>query len=271
MKVVEFLLWSNPRYLKSDERERCEATVCQYQGECKMYKEGKCISKPQLFGRLHCPHAKVIREVGYTKRAKNFGKLPQEWREMYSTNIKTEYEKIADCGDYIYLPVEFLIVRGRDQVIEELEKDYFIPKTHWNVETIHKIVKRNPRALLSGFIYSYQEKEVPKFIKQLKEFDRALYNEYINTYPEDKEMFEKISGNYVGRKAYLNSLNDGAIYIDCHKNKWVKEDGYLVCYEYDTWLAIGEQKRICKQQIMGDEIIPVYSNDDVNENTVFTS
>lgn len=271
MKVVEFLLWSNPQYLNSDERERCEAAICQYQGECKMYKEGKCVSIPQLFGKKRCPHAKVVRETGYTKRAKSFGMLPAKWRKEYSTEIKTEYELMADCGDYIYLPIEFLAIRGEDKVIPELERDYFIPKANWTVETVHKIVKRRPRALLGGFIESYQTKEVPKFIQQLKEFDKEMFNRYIKDYPDDKDWFEKIAGNYVGRKAYLNTLNDGAVYIDCHKNKWIKENDYLVCYEYNTWLAVGNAKRICKQQIMGDEIVPVQSNDDVNEFTVFLS
>ena len=44
---------------------------------------------------------------------------------------------------------------------------------------------------------------------------------------------------------------------------------YLVCNEYGTWLAVGKEKRICKQQIMGDEIVVVTSNDFVTNKTVF--
>ena len=93
--------------------------------------------------------------------------------------------------------------------------------------------------------------------------------EYLEKYPEDKERFDSIIVNFVGRKAYLNSLKDGAVYIDCHRNKWVKQDGYLVCNEYNTWLAVGKAKRICKQQIVGDEIVKIVSNDDVTNDTVF--
>lgn len=269
MKVVEFLLWSNPSYMKSNERERFEATYCEYAGECQMYNQGKCISVPNFFGRLHCPHAKTKRGEGLTKAARNFGKLSSQWREQYKTDIKTEYEFIRECGDYIYVPLNYLEVLGTDKLVEDLKNDRFIPKESFTVDMIRRIVTRQPRAIMGGVIQAYQINEVPKFIRQLKDFSPTLYQEYLEKYPQDKGRFEAICGNYIGRKAYLNTLNDGAIYIDCHKNKWVKQDGYLVCDEYSTWLAVGKEKRICKQEIKGDEIIEVKSNDFVSSETVF--
>ena len=268
MKVVEFKLWSDPSYMKSNDRERFEATCCTYEGECKMYKQGKCVSIPFLFSNKHCPHSETIRGCGLTKKAKEFGKLSSQWREQYKTEIKTEHEFISECGDYIYLPLAHLDVYGR-KVVEQVLGEYFIPKEFFTIENIRRIVKAQPRSLMGGIIQSYQEQEVPKFIRQLKDFSPTLYREYLEKYPSDKEWFESICGNYIGRKAYLNTLNDGAIYIDCHGNKWIKENGYLVCYEYNTWLAIGKEKRICKQQITGDEIVKITSNDFVSSKTVF--
>ncbi len=269
MKVVEFLLWSNPSYMKGNDREHFEAAYCEYAGECKMYSQGKCVSIPSLFGRVRCPHAKTIRQFGLTKRARGFGKLSAQWREQYKTDIKTECEFIRECGDYIYLPLAHLEVLGTDKVIEELKNDRFIPREKFTVDIIRRIVKRQPRSLMGGIIGSYQANEVPKFIRQLKEFSPALYREYLEKYPDDKERCERISGNYIGRKAYLDTLNDGAVYIDCHRNKWVKQDGYLVCDEYNTWLAVGKEKRICKQEIKGDEIVEIKSNDFVSSQTKF--
>ncbi len=269
MKVVELKIWGNGAYMKANERERFQATYCTYEGECKMYNQGKCVSIPNLFGNTHCPHAKTTRGFGLTKRARGFGKLTSQWREQYKTDIKTEYEFIRECGDYIYLPMAHLTVLGTDKVFYELENDYFVPKELFTVDNIRRIITRKPRALMGGIIQSYQDNEVPKFIRQLKEFSPTLYQEYLEKYPVDKERFDSICGNYIGRKAYLKTLNDGAKYIDCHNNKWIKENGYLVCYEYNTWLAIGKEKRICKQQIMGDEIVKITSNDYVSSQTVF--
>ena len=268
MKVVEFKLWSNPHYMKSNDRERFEATYCTYEGECKMYKQGKCVSIPSLFSNKHCPHSKTIRGCGLTKKAKGFGKLSSQWREQYKTDIKTEYEFIRECGDFIYLPIYHLKVFS-DKVIEQIVDENFIPKECFTIDTIRRIITRQPRALMGGIIQSYQEKEVPKFIRQLRDFSPNLYQEYLEKYPDDKDRFESICGNFIGRKAYLNTLKDGATYIDCHNNKWIKENGYLVCYEYNTWLALGKEKRICKQQIIGDEIIKIISNDFVSSETVF--
>lgn len=269
MKVVEFICWSNPAYLKGNERERCEVAFCQYAGECKLYNEGKCISVPNLFGRIRCPHAKTSKQFGLTKRARGFGEASARWKELYKTDIQTEYEMMRECGNYIYLPIQHLEVLGTNKIDDALEKGYFIPKEKFTVDFIHSVVHRMPRAIMGGIIMSYQVNEVPKFVRQLKEFSPILYCEYLIKHPEDKERLDSICGNYIGRKAYLNTLADGATYIDCHKNKWVKQDGYLVCDEYSTWLALGKEKRICKQEIKGDEIVKITSNDFVLSTTKF--
>lgn len=268
MKVVSLKVWSNPAYMKANERERLEVIFCNYEGECKSYNQGKCVCQDMIFGGIWCPHSKVKRETGLTTRARGFGKLANQWKEQYKTDVKINSDFIAECGDYIFIPMNFLDVYG-DKVVREIEKSYFIPKQHFNIENIHRIVNAVPRALMGGIITKYQSQEVPKFIRQLREFNPELYKDYLEKYPSDKEWFESICGNYIGRKAYLKTLNDGAIYIDCHNNKWVKESEYLVCYEYKTWLAIGKEKRICKQQIMGDEIVKITSNDFVSSETVF--
>ena len=180
MKVIEFKLWANPAHMKGNDRERFEATYCTYEGECQMYKQGKCVSVPSLFCNIHCPHAKTIRGSGLTKRAQGFGKLSSQWREKYSTNVKTEYGFMSQCGDYIYLPINHLTILGAYKVFEELKNDYFLPKELFTVDNIRKIIEREPRALMGDIISSYQEKEVPKFIRQLREFSPTLYKKYLD-------------------------------------------------------------------------------------------
>lgn len=268
LKTVSLTVWSNPAYMKSNERERMLAYICEYEGQCPMYEKGKCVCQNLFFGEIKCPHARKVQANGLTKRANGFGKAASRWKEMYKTEIQIENVMLCECGDYIYLPYPHLDVYG-SKPIEDIANKHFLHKTLFTVENIRKIMKWHPRFLMGGIITDFQEKEVPKFIRQLRDVFPDLYAEYLNTYPDDKAKFEAICVDYVGRKAYLNTLNDGTVYIDCHRNKWVKSKGFLVCDNYSTWLAIGNKPRKCMQQIMGDEIVTVSKNEDVSENTVF--
>jgi len=270
-KVVRCTIWSNPAYMKANERERMEAWICEYEGECPMYKQGKCVCENLLFGWIKCPHSKMVTNRGLTKRSKGFGKAATRWREQYKTEIAIENKVLCECGDYIYLPYPHLDVYG-DKVIDSIIEKHFIKKEEFTVQTIRRIVKWQPKSLMGGILENFQRTEVPKFIHQLHDVFPDLYSNYLENYPDNKEMFDSICVNYVGRKAYLNTMKDGTTYTDCHGNIWVKQNGFLVCENMVTFLhfPIGRKPRKVMQQLVGDEIITVSNNDDVSENTVFS-
>ena len=269
-KTVKLSVWDNPSYMKANDRERMEAFICEYDGECPAYAQGHCVCENLFLGWIKCPHAKHIRQTGLTKRAKNFGEASARWRELYKTDIVIANEKLCQCGDYIYLPYPHLDAYG-SKPIQDIVADYFLHKSLFTVENIRRIMRWQPRALMGGIIESFQEKEIPKFICHLHEVFPDLYAAYLKTYPDDKERFEATCVNYVGRKAYLNTLNDGTTYKDCHGNVWIKDGKYLVCEQMDTsiHMVVGKKPRRVMQQIVGDEIIAVTKNEDVSENTIF--
>ena len=98
-----------------------------------------------------------------------------------------------------------------------------------------------------------------------------MYLEYITKYPEKKELAEKIVRNFIGRKAYLITLNDGTKYIDCHRNEWIKNGNTIICESMRTGLhyVLGNKPRKCIQEITDDAVIEVTSNDFVNRDTKF--
>lgn len=268
MKTVKLSVWSNAAYMKSNERERMVAYLCEYDGKCPMYEIGKCVCEDLFLGWIKCPHARRIQDSGLTKKAKSFGVAARRWREQYATDIKIENKQLCVCGDYIFLPYPHLDVYG-SKVFPDIVADHFLLRENFDIAHIRRLIHWHPQALMGGYISSYQENEVPKFIRQLHDVFPDIYAEYVKALPEDKERLESICGSYIGRKAYLKTLNDGAIYIDCHHNKWVKHGEYLVCEDYSTWRAIGRIPGKCAQQIMGDEIIQVESNEWVSSATVF--
>lgn len=266
MKSVNLYIWS--KFLSGNEKERMVCYLCNYDGECKSYNEGKCVCQDLFLGYIKCPHSKRITDIGVTKRAKSFGIASERWKEEYKTDIKIQNKVICECGDYIYLPYTYLSTY-RGKIFEELENNYFLSKKYFDIEHIHKIITYKPYALMGGEITNYQKQEVPKFIRHLYENYNDLYNQYIEKYPEMKNLCESCNCNHVGRKAYLYTLNEGATFQDCHKNTWIKKDNYMVCENYSTWLAAGTKARKCMQKIMGDEIVEITSNDYVSEETIF--
>lgn len=268
MKTVKLTVWNNPAYMKANDRERMVAYLCEYEGKCPMYEQGKCICEDLIIGDIRCPHSKRVAEFGLTKRANGFGRLASKWRETYKTDIQISNDKMCVCGDYVFLPYAHLDVYG-DKAFAELERDHFVKKELFDIPHIRAIICHRPRSLMGGIIERYEREQVPKFIQHLSEVFPELYDEYLEKYPEDRERFDQITRCYIGRTAMLHTLNDGAVYIDCHRNRWVKDGEWLVCNEYSTWLAVGKAPRKCMQQIVGDEKVEVRSNDDVSENTVF--
>lgn len=255
-------------FSKSNDREMMVCYLCNYNGNCKSYNEGKCVCQDLILGQIKCPHSIKITNTGVTRKAKSFGIASEKWKEKYKTDIKTQNKIICECGDYIYLPYTYLSTY-RGNIFEELENDYFLLKEYFDIKHIHKIITYKPYGLMGGEITNYQKQEVPKFIRHLYENYRNLYNQYIKEHTEMKSMCETYCCNHVGRKAYLYTLNDGTIFQDCHKNTWVKKENYIICENYSTWLVVGKKPRKCLQEIIGDEIVEVTSNDYVSENTIF--
>lgn len=271
-KVVKLYTWSNPAYMKANDRERMEAYICEYKGGCYMYNCGKCVCEKGIFSDIKCPHSTVITRKGLTKRAKNFGVASFQWKEEYKTDIETDNKQIRICGDYIYLPYSYLNVLGAYPFDESLVNSHFIPANLFDVEMIRKLVNYRPQAMMGGEIEKFQKEEIPKFIRHLKIFSPGLFNAYIKAYPEDAERFNSIAENYVGRKAYLYSLKEGTCFYDSFKNKWIKENGFIVCENYDFCggITVGEKPRKVMHSITNDMIVEIDDNDYVKPaDTVF--
>lgn len=268
--VVSFSCWSNPAYMKASDRERMEAFICEYPGECEMYKQGKCVCKNLLFGWIKCPHSQFVRNSGLTKRARNFGVEARRWKEQYKTDIKIEISRLCHCGDYVFLPYPHLNVFGT-KIDESLENDHFIPIRLFDLNMVEKIIRYRPHAFTGGEIEKFQKEEVPKFIQHLSECFPELFEEYKNAHPEQAERITSVSQNYLGRKAYLHTMKDGSSFYDCHNNLWTKKDGYIVCENYSTLLGmpVGKKPRKSMQELTDDMVVEVRNNADVSEETKF--
>ena len=98
----------------------------------------------------------------------------------------------------------------------------------------------------------------------MKRHYNDIFKEFINKYPEyDKEI------NYVGRKAYISTLNNGSELKDCHSNIWIIEGDEIVCYKWKTWLPFEGKPTETRIKITDVMYCKITDNSQVNEHTKF--
>jgi hypothetical protein len=181
-----------------------------------------------LFSFLRCPNATCHSDRGPTKRAKSFNTWVEDKRNI-ETSAEAETKRLSKVYGFYYLPYAFLTGARHD--LEGIQNEQFVSEDDFDVDYIEKIVRFRPEAWFGGYIKSYKEQEVPRFITHLKEDFPNMYEEWAKKYPESAKMVSEISP--VGRKVFVESLPDGTE-INDHHGTFVKEGNFLKCDEWKS-------------------------------------
>jgi len=182
--------------------------TCEKTDECPLFKDGKCACFRYIIGsNLKCPNAVYHVEIGPTKRAKSHYDWIAERKTRLQPNAKEFNQKIAETADHIFVPMAHLDTMSGQQV-EGVVNEHFFCKDDFNAETVERIVRHRPHTLFDNtVIRSYVDKEIPKFLLQLKDIFPDIYEEWKAKYPESAEKYTEMSS--VGRTAYISTLPDG--------------------------------------------------------------
>lgn len=209
---------------KSD-RERVALYMCSNKDNCDAYKRNKCVMMNGLWGHS-CPYGHTTKETGFTKAAKNCGKLVREYKDKYG---EVEYSKkdlgfVCYIGDYVYLNLPHLINYSNSI----REKNFFIgddmiKREDFTPEFVVELIKFRPRALMGGEITSYQKEEVPKFCTQLKRYMPDMYEKVKAIYPEIDKYIKEI--DYSDKYAKVKTLLPGKVKISIYYCEW---DGKVI-------------------------------------------
>lgn len=244
-----------------------EITYCDKYKECSFYKQGKCFSAGRW--KQNCKFGRKEKILGYTSRAKKY----YSFRETYTKDEK--YNKLDEPNNIIG-QIEDLIVLNTGFLYEDNGRYYidthfaqspliYVPIEKFNNNIIKLICDAKPEALFGGEIKDYQSKTVPRFLYELKTGFKEIYNSFINEYPEYKE--KEI--NFIGRKAYINTLKDGSELKDCHNNIWIIENDEIVCYKWKTWLPFGGNPTETRIKITDNMTCKITNNNQVANDTKF--
>lgn len=247
-----------------------EITYCDKCEQCSFYKNGTCFNAGRW--KANCKIGKKERVIGYTSRAKKYYEFKHKYTvdEVYHV-LNEPNNRIGIVDDTVILNLELIKIDENMNITENVtiskNELVYIPLKDFTNEIIKRICDIRPRTLFNdGYIKRYYEEIVPRFLYELKTDFKDIYTRFINEYPEyDKEP------DFVGRKAYIGTLNNGSEIVDCHSNKWIIENDEIVCYKWRTWLPFGD-KRIPTEiriKITDEMTCEIKDNSQVNDNTKF--
>lgn len=246
-----------------------DITYCEKYKDCSFYKKGKCFCA----GRIgpNCKFGKKQNIQGYTSRARKYSEFKSKYEEdeCYG-KLNEPNNKIGKIGDMFVINMGYLDEEeGGSYKIETSlfsRKLIYIPEKRFTNELISLICDGKPRTIFGNeTIKSYQEKDVPRFLYELKTDFKEIYEKFIKEYPEYKD----IEMNFVGRYAYIKTLKNGIELLDCHNNIWKIENDEIVCYKWKTWLPFGKTPTETRIKITDDMKYKITNNSQIDEDTKF--
>lgn len=259
---------------------------CECPTRCQFLENDTCVCCRAALALNHCPYGSVNRIKGYTSKAKKYGEFRSKYRsdEVFSRLSYPRDVFLRIVGDYAFVhlpgaecsyleePDAGVLLSGQKLVGATGRLRFgdpglftaacWVPKDELRPEDIAYMASLVPRTWMgNGAIEGYQEKTVPAFIDDIRNFWPEMYAELKKGYPElcDKQV------DYRGRKAYLKTLKEGIAVKDCHGNAFTFDGDKLVCDDYSDSLAgpAGAKARhaVLSIPVGDDTVVEVADND----------
>lgn len=276
LTLVDWRLYdvSNPALLfkpKANEKSVSTLVYCTNIEKCEIIKKNSCL------GMKKCPYSKIVRSIGYTKRARKNSEWIKNKKEIVKNITQKEQpKKLVEIDDYIYFDYPHWNFDTKNPLLKEYNSGIFsngknfIKKEHFNIEFLKAVLERNPQAMFGGSITSYQKEVVPKIKKHLMEELPKLYQELITMYPELK--LEKVSN--IKRTALLSTIPNNTTF-KYEKFECIIDGEYLIIKEYNSSslylreIKLKRRNLDIKTKIEKDDTIVIQNDNQWDNNTIF--
>lgn len=263
---------------KSSKKDKatCKKITCTGYEQCGLYKRGEC-SLITVIGWHRCPYGRFSTEEGFTSRANAYSKWIDERKIQYKealNKLKSHSYILTEVGDYVFLPYGHMTMNKDIPFLEHsslfINGNCFLHKNAFTIHNIINICEFRPMAMIGGEITSYQNEEVPKFLKHLSEQMPEIFKELSREYERAKTTVNSFS--HIGRKAYLNTLTPNiGEFVDCHKSKWIWDGTYLTSYNSAASFMLVNKFSELRIKPIGEHVVTITDNDQVNKDTKFVS
>ena len=184
---------------------------CDRAEECSLYKDGKCLQKPTIFGS-YCKvgHTSIVDQA--TKYAKKHDEMMAKWRQHECYNkLKRPLRRYIDTvGNDVLLDITYVNIDPETMKISDApfgNSIELVPREKFTVEFADKLLKYTPHGFFEK-IKSYKTEDVPFILKRISEVFPDIYNGLLELDPSYKDMVP----NYVGKWAYISTCNRDCTY-----------------------------------------------------------
>ena len=253
-----------------NEKSKGFSIACEKSEECSLLKKGICIYK----GACPCPYGKKHTYLGFSQRASKYYTWIADFRNEHKDTIDVNLNKptkLCYFIDYVYLPLSYWNVKGEhSSVIEKSggflsHNEFIIKKDIFNAEFIlNEIINYRPKTWFGNDdIKEYIDKEVPKFLRQLKSLDLELFNK-VKELSDNKELFNLSD---IGRTALLNTINPNCT-VKINNELWFYDGEYLSSNKKSVFIIDGKYSEI-RIKPTNDVKVIITEDGQVNENTEF--
>lgn len=228
---------------KSKDHATISRLYCSLEDPCPLLQQGKCIRRGWL---QRCMYGSQSLEEGPVIRAKGYLPFVARAKEAAAAcgDVESWPNRMAYVGDYVYLPYAHMdssqgaFVQGpsgygKQEPLPFMQNSAlfssgmpFIKRELFTPDLIGRIIAWRPQALMGGEITSYQSKEVPQFLRDLRATDRPMFDAAVALYPA---IAQRIPDNRVllGKHARLGDLPSGKVKHYSHVYQWDAEEKSL--------------------------------------------
>lgn len=260
---------------KANEKANCTVLYCSCHDKCEAFKNKQCILKNGFgYDVNSCPYGRRLFEEGFTKKSKQFYPWINARKEKYADILSTKVgflnpinRKIICIGtDRVFIDVPHLS-NYVNSIYEHLGMDnaHVVRRNLITPEFLKQIVEYKPMALFGGEIKSYQEKDIPEFVRTLKRYYPDWYEGLHNIKPEVEDYIVDI--DYRGREAYLKTLLPGKVCLK-YKDEPVDWDGTVLRGPGKLFSVSGLEDAEITVTPKDDTVVKIYDNATVDENKV---
>lgn len=209
-RLVSWTYYSGGLFGANDKERLTEVWLLSPEGES-VVDRGICPSLEPL--SKNAPYFKVKKIDGYTKRARKYGTLKRKMVEKYpdlENKMSSKAPLIMPFGEYVY--IDLLYINNYNNPLVNSEGFYnaqYVKKDKFTVDFVLKLLSYIPCDLYGREIKEYQEKELPKFMRELKIEYPKLYNQVWDKSDKLKKIDDEIT--YVGTVQKVKTLLPGKV------------------------------------------------------------
>lgn len=249
---------------------------CDNCDNCSLYKNKQCLNHCTPLALPHCKLGSVINTKGYTSRAKKYTTFKSKYtsNDKYNCLTYPSTNNLAIIGDTVFIYLTYTKVALNKETdnyyttnTNYISESSYVPINRFNIDLIYNIATFKPRDFLGGVISDYKDKIIPDFLLSLSKLMPAIHNEFIAKYPE-----WNLAPNYIGKKAYVNSLKPKTKFIE-QETEWLYDGEYVIAENMNLGLSSpwwhNDSENIVKIKVNDKMTITIKDNSIVDENTKF--